>query len=206
VNPYIYPEPPYVLNAYNLVPLVYSTYDAALAACCCTYDMSPQYTILFRKKKKDAVCCAVNKISSVLFKNRQKAELEDHHCITIATPLKTKKRRADNILTVFSNWQPMKFSHDEDPAISVPYERLFSAGAEIATDWCNRLGSDKFEQLQVMKHEWHRDAVDQANLNSNIIEDVPLEPFRDYLTWETNLSLSLDDARVIPAVCSVLVV
>ena len=85
-------------------------------------------------------------------------------------------------------------------------KRLFSAGAEIATDQCNHLSSDKFKQLQVMKHEWCCDAIDQANLNSNVIEDVPLEPFRDYLTWETNLLSSLDGSRVIPTVRSVLVV
>jgi len=88
----------------------------------------------------------------------------------------------------------------------VPCERLFSAGAEIATDRRNRLGSDTFEQLQVMKHQWSRDAVDQAKLNSAAIEDVPLEPFREYLTWETNLQSSLDGTRVVPALGSILVV
>ena len=29
--------------------------------------------------------------------------------------------------------------------------------------------------------------LNKAKLNSAAIEDVPLEPFRDYLTWETSL-------------------
>ncbi len=92
------------------------------------------------------------------------------------------------------------------PATSVPCERLFSAGAEIATDRCNRLGSDIFEKLQILKHEWSRDVVDEAHFNSAVIEDITLEPFKDYLTWETNLQSSLDGARVVPAVGSILVV
>ena len=93
------------------------------------------------------------------------------------------------------------------PATSVPCKRLFSTGAEIATDQCNQLGSDTSEQLQVMKFEWSHDAVHQAKLNSAAIEDVPLEPFRDYLTWETNLQSSSDGAsRVIPAPSGILVV
>ena len=92
------------------------------------------------------------------------------------------------------------------PATSVPCERLFSAGAEIATDRHNRLGSDRFEQLQIMKYEWSRDAVDWANLNSAATEEVSLEPFRDYLTWETNLQSSSDGATIIPAASNILIV
>ena len=89
----------------------------------------------------------------------------------------------------------------------MPCKRLFSADAEIATDQCNQLGSDTFKQLQVMKFKWSCDAVDQGKLNSAAIEDVPLEPFRDYLTWETNLqSSSNGTSRVIPTPSGILVV
>ena len=89
----------------------------------------------------------------------------------------------------------------------MPCKWLFSTGAEIATDQRNQLGSDTFEQLQVMKFEWSCDAVDQAKLNSAAIEDVPLEPFRDYLTWETNLQSSSDGtSRVIPTPSGIFVV
>ncbi|KIM61894.1 hypothetical protein SCLCIDRAFT_120712 [Scleroderma citrinum Foug A] len=40
------------------------------------------------------------------------------------------------------------------PASSVPCEHLFSAGGQIATDRRSRLGSDQFEQLQILKHGW----------------------------------------------------
>jgi L-cysteine desulfidase len=63
------------------------------------------------------------------------------------------------------------------PASSVPCERLFSAGAEIATDRRSRLGSDKFEQLQVLKHAWRDSIVDMATANSSIIEQVKLQEF-----------------------------
>ena len=64
----------------------------------------------------DEVCVAVNKISSVLFKKkkRQKAELEDCHHVMITTQCKTTKRKADNILTIFTDQHVVKFSHDED--------------------------------------------------------------------------------------------
>ena len=92
------------------------------------------------------------------------------------------------------------------PATSVPCKQLFSAGAEIATDRHNQLGSDRFEQLQIMKYEWSRDAVDWANLTSAATEEVSLEPFRDYLTWETNLQSSSDGATIIPAASNILIV
>jgi hypothetical protein len=57
-----------------------------------------------------------------------------------------------------------------------------------------------------MKYEWSRDAVDWANLNSAATEEVSLEPFRDYLTWETNLQSSSDGATIIPAASNILIV
>lgn len=70
-------------------------------------------------------------------------------------------------------------------------------------DQYNWLGSDVFEQLQMMKHKWKHDAVDLANLNSATTEDVSLKPFKDYFTWETNY---LDSGAIIPTLGNVLVV
>ena len=65
------------------------------------------------------------------------------------------------------------------PATSVPCERLFSAGAEIATDRRSRLGADKFEQLQILKHAWQNQIVDAASHNSLELEEVFLEEFKE---------------------------
>jgi hAT family C-terminal dimerisation region len=70
------------------------------------------------------------------------------------------------------------------PATSVPCERLFSNGAEIATDRRNQLGAEQFEQLQVLKHAWHHEIIDQAMLNSTFVEEISLERFKDCLVWD----------------------
>ena len=70
------------------------------------------------------------------------------------------------------------------PATSVPCEWLFSAGAEITTDRRNRLGAEWFEELQVLKHAWSHGVTDQAALNSMVVEEVPMECFKDYLMWD----------------------
>ena len=58
------------------------------------------------------------------------------------------------------------------PASSVPCERLFSAGAEIATDRRSRLGADKFEHLQILKHAWRKTISDHAKQNSFEVEII----------------------------------
>lgn len=73
------------------------------------------------------------------------------------------------------------------PATSVPCERLFSAGAEIATDRRSRLGADRFEQLQILKHAWQGQIVDAASFNSSEIEDVYLDEFRELFTRDQEL-------------------
>ena len=45
-------------------------------------------------------------------------------------------------------------------ASSVPCERLFSNGKLIATDHRARLGSDRFEELQIVKSAWKDVVVD----------------------------------------------
>ena len=73
------------------------------------------------------------------------------------------------------------------PASSVPCERLFSAGAEIATDRRSRLGSDKFEQLQVLKHAWRDSIVNMAATNSSIIEQVTLQEFVELMLVDNDM-------------------
>ncbi|KIM51958.1 hypothetical protein SCLCIDRAFT_142179 [Scleroderma citrinum Foug A] len=65
------------------------------------------------------------------------------------------------------------------PVTSVPCERLFSAGAGIATDQRSRLGSDRFEELQVMKHTWRKSILDRAAENSSQVEEVWLDDFKE---------------------------
>ncbi|KIK95564.1 hypothetical protein PAXRUDRAFT_140379 [Paxillus rubicundulus Ve08.2h10] len=52
------------------------------------------------------------------------------------------------------------------PASSVPCEQLFSLGGEIASDHQSRLGAEKFEEIQVLKHAWYPTIVDRARVNS----------------------------------------
>ena len=63
------------------------------------------------------------------------------------------------------------------PASSVPCERLFSAGAEIATDHHSCLGSIRFEELQVLKHVWRNLVVSLATINSQDIQEVYLQEY-----------------------------
>lgn len=78
------------------------------------------------------------------------------------------------------------------PATSVPCERLFSAGAEIATNRRNRLGADHFEHLQVLKYAWRQQIVDHAALNSDTVEEVLLEQFKDCLCWDSKQAEVVD--------------
>ena len=72
------------------------------------------------------------------------------------------------------------------PASSVPCEHLFSTGGEIATDQHSCLGSEKFEQLQVLRHTWHCRIMDQANLNSGNVE-IDMEEFQELLQQDVDL-------------------
>ena len=72
-------------------------------------------------------------------------------------------------------------------ATSVPYERLFSSDAEIATDRRSRLGSDRFEQLQILKHAWQDQIVDITSFNLSKIEDVYLDEYKELFTRDQEL-------------------
>ena len=70
-------------------------------------------------------------------------------------------------------------------ASSVPCEHLFSAGGEIATDQRSCLGSDRFEQLQILKHRWRNTIVDCATFNSSQLDEHYLQNFEElYLVDE----------------------
>ena len=71
------------------------------------------------------------------------------------------------------------------PASSVPCERLFSAGKQVATDRRARLGSDRFEQLQIMRSAWKDDIVDLAAWNMlTQVEDVDVKLYESILDDE----------------------
>lgn len=57
-------------------------------------------------------------------------------------------------------------------ASSVPCERLFSGGGEIATKRRSQLGAERFEELQVMKFAWRNNVDDWAAWNSADVEEV----------------------------------
>lgn len=61
------------------------------------------------------------------------------------------------------------------PATSVPCERLFSAGGEIATKRRSALGAEQFEKLQLMKHAWRQSIEDRAAMNEDVLEMVEFE-------------------------------
>ena len=70
------------------------------------------------------------------------------------------------------------------PASSVLCEHLFLAGAEIATDRRSRLGSVRFEELQVLKHAWRDSIVSQATMNSQEVLEVFLQEYRELYELE----------------------
>ena len=74
------------------------------------------------------------------------------------------------------------------PASSVPCERLFLAGAEIATDRHSCLGSSRFEELQIMKHTWNSSLVDHAQANSCEVEDILLQDIKELYERDEELS------------------
>jgi hypothetical protein len=90
------------------------------------------------------------------------------------------------------------------PASSVPCERLFSAAKEIADDRRSRLGSKKFEELQLMKFAWRDTIPDLAPQNSNEVEEIVspsiIGEYKALLSddnWQADFDNDLDsDAQV----------
>jgi hypothetical protein len=69
-------------------------------------------------------------------------------------------------------------------ASSVPCERLFSAGKEVADERCARLGAQRFEQLQMLKFEWRGTNMDYSAWNSSQVEDVRIDEYMEMLEAE----------------------
>ncbi|KIK91267.1 hypothetical protein PAXRUDRAFT_149865, partial [Paxillus rubicundulus Ve08.2h10] len=74
------------------------------------------------------------------------------------------------------------------PASSVQCEHLFSVGAEIATDHQLRLGSEKFEELQVLKSAWQDSIIDKATVNTAEIETVTLREYEELYMLDEDLA------------------
>ena len=75
-------------------------------------------------------------------------------------------------------------------ASSVPCERLFSAGGEVATKRRARLGAVRFEELQMMKFAWRNNIGDLAAWNSSQVEEIENELgqyYKDVLVAEQDL-------------------
>jgi hypothetical protein len=86
------------------------------------------------------------------------------------------------------------------PASSVPCERLFSAAKEIANDRRSRLGSKKFEELQVMKFAWHNNIPNLAAWNSNEVEEIDTTEYTTLLgddVWQADFDGDTKDDQVI---------
>jgi hypothetical protein len=79
-------------------------------------------------------------------------------------------------------------------ASSVPCERLFSAGKEIAVARRAQLGAEVFEQLQILKSHWRRSVCDLATCNSEFVEDIDMDEFGEMLT--ADIEASCEDPTV----------
>ena len=87
----------------------------------------------------------------------------------------------------------------ESPKTCVPSpQHLFSGGGEIATDQRSRLGADKFEHLQVLKHAWHFSISDHAATNSVTVESVDiLEQFKELLVHDGEMEHKLNASELV---------
>jgi hypothetical protein len=75
-------------------------------------------------------------------------------------------------------------------ASSVPCERLFSACKHVATYQRSRLGSEKFEKIQVMKSTWQRKIEDLIAQNDNQVEEIDMDAYQEMLdtdSWAAEL-------------------
>lgn len=72
------------------------------------------------------------------------------------------------------------------PATSVPCERLFSAGAEIATDRRSRLGAVKFKKIQMLKHAWRDHLQDQTRPSDT--EEVSVTEFQEIFMRDSEMN------------------
>jgi len=82
-------------------------------------------------------------------------------------------------------------------ASSVPCERLFSGGSEIATKCHAQLGAIHFEELQIMKFAWRNNIRDLTTWNSSQVEEIDdkMKEYRDLLAVDGE-QLGWDDTGV----------
>lgn len=66
-------------------------------------------------------------------------------------------------------------------ASSVPCERLFSSSKQVATDRRARLGSERFEEILIMRSAWRGSVTDWASVNSNDVEEIDLVEYGELL-------------------------
>ena len=81
-------------------------------------------------------------------------------CIRLCSTLQTHAKVYPTLAKIALDVLPAQAS-------SVPCERLFSAGKEIAVARRSQLGADLFEQLQMLKFAWRKGLVDHAAWNSD---------------------------------------
>src|ERR1700722_2197323 len=79
---------------------------------------------------------------------------------------------------------------------SVPCERLFSEGKEIADDRRSRLGAARFEELQMLKFTWRDFQIDHAALTSSELEELDLDEFEGLLEADIKFSEFDIDAAI----------
>jgi hypothetical protein len=77
-------------------------------------------------------------------------------------------------------------------ASSVPCERLFSAGGEVATKRRSRLGDARFEKLVMMKSAWHNNIGNIAAWNSAKVEEVDETIDSEFIEYEDMLTADRD--------------
>ncbi|KAG6809994.1 hypothetical protein H0H87_011389 [Tephrocybe sp. NHM501043] len=87
-------------------------------------------------------------------------------------------------------------------ASSVACERLFSASKQTADDRRACLGATTFEQLQIMKFAWRGKITDFAAINSQHVEEVDVNQFKELLSedhdfdgWDKD-NLFVDDLDI----------
>ena len=63
----------------------------------------------------------------------------------------------------------------------MPCERLFSSSKQVTTERRSCLGSNRLEQLLVMKSAWMDTIVDWVAINSAAVEEIEMNDFTDLL-------------------------
>jgi hypothetical protein len=78
-------------------------------------------------------------------------------------------------------------------ASSVPCERLFSAGGEVATKRRAKLGAARFEELLMMKYAWRKNGTgDVAAQNSAVVEEIDEEAGSEIIEYKDMLAADRD--------------